>query len=281
MLGLSQLYQLRGRVGRGKIRGYAYLTLTPRKKITKYSLQRLEILQNIDSLGAGFMIASHDMDIRGFGNLVGDQQSGNIREVGAELYQDMLESAIRELKVAAYNKAGGKDTKFKDDNEQGKRQGDDSELDDEEVYDYTPTINLGLAVYIPQLYIDDSALRLAMYRRVGKLRTNEEIDRFKDEMIDRFGLLPPEFINLLEVVKLKIVCYQLKIESLDSGSGGFVLKFNEHFDNADMVMEFTKNHPRHSKIKENHKLVYMTEVTPENCLQKSRQLLESFQALAL
>ncbi len=271
MLGLSQLYQLRGRVGRGKMRGYAYLTLTPRKKITKHSLQRLEVLQNIDSLGAGFTIASHDMDIRGFGNLVGDQQSGHVKEVGVELYQDMLESAIRELKVQE-----DKNTKLKAGSNQSETKGKISELDNDEIYDYTPTINLGLSVYIPQIYIDDSALRLAMYRRVGKLRTDEEISKFKDEMIDRFGLMPPEFINLLEVVKLKIICYNLKIQSLDSGPGGFVLKFNEHFNNADMVMEFIKKNPRHSKIKENNKLVYMTEVTSDNCLKKASELLEKF-----
>lgn len=249
ILGLSQLYQLRGRVGRGKVRGYAYLTLEQRKVITKHSMQRLEILQNIDSLGAGFSIASHDMDLRGFGNLVGEEQSGHIKEVGTELYQDMLEEAINQAKES-------QDTK--------------------KTQEFTPSINLGIAVYIPALYIEDASLRLAIYRRIGNLKTIDEIAHFHDEMIDRFGLLPPEFINLLEVVKIKLICYELGIESIDSGPNGFVFKFNEEFDVADLVMNFIKKHPRHAKIKPDNKMVFVHKIDKETVIAKTNEILEEF-----
>ena len=161
-------------------------------------------------LGAGFTIAGHDMDLRGFGNLVGDEQSGHIKEVGSELYQEMLDEAIEELKK---NK------------------------DDTKLVEFIPSINLSIPVLIPSKYIEDSSLRLAIYRRAGSLKTNTEIEAFKDEMVDRFGALPNEFDNLLNMVKIKNTCIELKIESLDSGPNGFVMKFNENFDVSAMVLE--------------------------------------------
>ncbi len=246
MLGLSQLYQLRGRVGRGKVRGYAYLTLAHFKNTTKHSLKRLEILQNIDSLGAGFTIAGHDMDLRGFGNLVGSEQSGHIKEVGSELYQEMLDEAINELK---------------------------STNTEEKNIEFTPSINLGIAILIPSSYIEDSSLRLAIYRRAGDLKTQEEIESFRDEMVDRFGPIPHEFNNLLDMVKVKNTCLQLKIENLDSGPNGFVMKFNKNFDVSSMVMEFIKQHPRHAKIKSDNKLIYLQELKTKNLLSEARKLL--------
>lgn len=250
MLGLSQLYQLRGRVGRGKVRGYAYLTLSPNQIITKHSMQRLEVLQNIDSLGAGFTIASHDMDMRGFGNLVGEEQSGHIREVGTELYNEMLEEAILELKNS------GNIAKKKE---------------------FNPSINLGLPVFIPAMYVEDSALRLALYRRVADLRNDEELENFKNEMIDRFGLIPPEFNNLLEIVKVKNRCYKIGIESIDSGPNGFVIKFNKNFDVSNIVMIFVQNHPRHAKIKPDNKLVYICKLDPINIMDEAQKLLSKFE----
>ena len=235
MLGLSQLYQLRGRVGRGKIRGYAYLTLINDKTINKHSWQRLEILQNIDSLGAGFTIASHDMDLRGFGNLVGEEQSGHVKEVGSELYQEMLDEAIAELK------------------------NNSTEI---QKVEFAPSINIGMSVYIPQTYIEDSALRLAIYRRVGDLKTSDKIENFKDEMVDRFGPIPLEFTNLLEIVQIKNKCFELKIENFDAGPNGFVIKFNQNFDVSDIVMSFVAKHPRHTKIKPDNKLVFLKNLKP-------------------
>ena len=249
MLGLSQLYQLRGRVGRGKVRGYAYLTLAHYKTTTKHSLQRLDVLQNIDSLGAGFTIASHDMDLRGFGNLVGSEQSGHIKEVGSELYQEMLDDEIKKLK---------------------------SENADEKATDFTPTINLGIPVLIPYNYIEDSSLRLAIYRRAGDLQNNTEIEHFRDEMVDRFGPLPHEFSNLLHMVKLKNTCLNLKIETLDSGPNGFVMKFNENFDVSEMVMSFIKKHPRHAKVKPDNKLIFIKKLETTKLLVEAEELLSKF-----
>lgn len=245
MFGLSQLYQLRGRVGRGKVRGYTYLTLTKTQKTTKNSLQRLDILQNINSLGAGFTIASHDMDLRGFGNLVGSEQSGHIKEVGSELYQEMLDEAIAQL------------------------QNNKEEL----AADFVPSINLNIPVLIPASYIEDSSLRLAIYRRSGDLKNLEEIEKFNDEMVDRFGPIPQEFRNLLEMVKIKNLCLNLKIESLDSGPNGFVVKFNQHFDVSEMVMNFVKKYPRFTKIKPDNKLIYLKELKTENLLKEASSLI--------
>ncbi len=244
MLGLSQLYQLRGRVGRGKVRGYAYLTLTHHRS-TKHSLQRLDILQNIDSLGAGFTIASHDMDLRGFGNLVGDEQSGHIREVGAELYQEMLDEAINELKSDNAN--------------------------NEECFN--PTINLAIAILIPDSYIEDSSLRLAIYRRTGDLKSSEEIDNFRLEMEDRFGLIPQEFNNLLEMVKIRNMCFKLNIESFDSGPNGFVIKFRENPGVAEMVLSFVNKFPRHAKIKPENKLVFIKALNPKSLIEEAQEVL--------
>jgi len=243
MLGLSQLYQLRGRVGRSKARGYAYLTLNQRRT-NKHSLQRLEVLRNLDTLGAGFSIASHDMDLRGFGNLVGDEQSGHIREVGSELYQEMLDQAITELKNTT-----------------------------DKTIEFTPKINLKIPVLIPEKYIEDSALRLAIYRRAGHLSNEDEMHNFSIEMEDRFGPIPLEFANLLKTVEIRNKCLELKIESLDSGDGGFVARFNNNFDVSDKVMKFIAHHPRHAKIKPDNKLVFIKQLTKANLIQEAFKFL--------
>src|ERR671920_866818 len=142
MFGLAQLYQLRGRVGRGKQRGYAYLTWPASHRLSAAAQKRLEVMQTLDNLGAGFTLASHDLDIRGAGNLLGDEQSGHIREVGIELYQQMLEDAVNEIKV-----------------EKGRKRAADR--------DWTPAIQLGLPVLIPEAYVRDLPVRLGLYRRIG------------------------------------------------------------------------------------------------------------------
>ncbi|HKU65971.1 MAG TPA: transcription-repair coupling factor, partial [Rhizomicrobium sp.] len=173
MFGLSQLYQLRGRIGRSKQRAYAYLTTPPDKKLTETATRRLEVLQSLDQLGAGFSVASHDMDIRGAGNLLGEEQSGHVREVGIELYQEMLEEAVSGLK-----------------------EGGDAETEDQ----WSPTINLGASVLIPEDYVADLNVRMSLYRRLAGIETREDIDRFAAELIDRFGPLPDEVKHLFEIV---------------------------------------------------------------------------------
>ena len=195
--GLAQLYQLRGRVGRSKTRAYAYLTTTPDRSITEGAEKRLQVLANLDSLGAGFQLASHDLDIRGAGNLLGDEQSGHIKEVGFELYQSMLEEAILEMK------AGG----------------------DERREEYAPQISVEAPILIPETYVLDLDLRMGLYRRLADLADRQEVEAFAAELIDRFGPLPKETANLLQIVETKINCRRARILKLDVGAKGAVVTF--------------------------------------------------------
>ncbi|HXL70991.1 MAG TPA: transcription-repair coupling factor, partial [Rhizomicrobium sp.] len=191
MFGLSQLYQIRGRIGRSKARAYAYLTTPPDKKLTETATRRLEVLQSLDQLGAGFSIASHDMDIRGAGNLLGEEQSGHVREVGIELYQEMLEEAVSSL-----------------------RQGtDDTAVEDQ----WSPSINLGASVLIPEDYVADLNVRMSLYRRLSSLTTRADIDAFAAELIDRFGPLPEEVTHLFEIVAIKQLALAAGVEKIDAG----------------------------------------------------------------
>ena len=196
--GLAQLYQLRGRVGRSKTRAYAYLT-TPDRIMTEGATKRLQVLVNLDSLGAGFQLASHDLDIRGAGNLLGDEQSGHIKEVGFELYQSMLEDAIME------QKAGGAVRRE----------------------EFAPQISVEAPILIPEAYVPDLDLRMGLYRRLGELEDRAAIDSFAAEMIDRFGAIPPETANLLQIVETKINCRAACIAKLDVGAKGALVTFIE------------------------------------------------------
>ena len=176
MFGLAQLYQLRGRVGRSKTRAYAYFTTPNGEKLSAGAERRLKVLQSLDTLGAGFSLASHDLDIRGAGNLLGEEQSGHIREVGFELYQSMLEEAVAALKG-----------------------GDLGEAQDQ----WSPQISLGTSVLIPESYVADLQLRLGLYRRLSLLEKRADIDNFAAELVDRFGELPTEVTHLLDVMEIK------------------------------------------------------------------------------
>ncbi len=200
MFGLGQLYQLRGRVGRGKQRGYAYLTWPPNHRLSGAAEKRLDVMQTLDQLGAGFTLASHDLDIRGAGNLLGDEQSGHIREVGIELYQQMLEDAVVEMRA-----------------EKGRKRAEDR--------DWTPNIQLGLPVLIPDTYVADLPVRLGLYRRIGALSSDAESEAMAAELVDRFGPLPSEVENLLQVVALKRMCREAGVEKLEAGPKGMVLQF--------------------------------------------------------
>ncbi len=195
--GLAQLYQLRGRVGRSKTRAYAYLTTTPDRALTEGADKRLQVLANLDSLGAGFQLASHDLDIRGAGNLLGDEQSGHIKEVGFELYQSMLEDAILEQKSGATERRE----------------------------EFTPQINVEAPILIPEHYVPDLDLRMGLYRRLGELEDRQGVEAFAAELIDRFGKLPSETQNLLQIVETKINCKKAQIAKLDVGVKGAVVTF--------------------------------------------------------
>ncbi|HEY3813774.1 MAG TPA: transcription-repair coupling factor [Caulobacteraceae bacterium] len=201
MFGLSQLYQLRGRVGRAKARAFAYLTTLAEKPITAAAEKRLKVLQSLDSLGAGFQLASHDLDIRGGGNLLGEEQSGHIKEIGVELYQQMLEDAVAELREKGVT------------------------IDLSAERGWSPQINAGVAVLIPEDYLPDLNVRLAMYRRLSEAEKLEDREALAAELIDRFGPLPPEAAQLLKIVGVKSLCRQANVAKIDIGPKGAVIAF--------------------------------------------------------
>ncbi|WP_106744211.1 transcription-repair coupling factor [Yoonia maritima] len=227
MFGLSQLYQIRGRVGRSKTRAYAYLTTKPRQKLTDTAQKRLRVLGSIDSLGAGFTLASQDLDIRGAGNLLGEEQSGQMREVGYELYQQMLEDQIAAIKSG------------------------DAEgiIDDGQ---WAPQINLGVPVLIPEDYVPDLDVRLGLYRRLSELTTKVELEGFAAELIDRFGKLPREVNTLMLVVRIKAMCKRAGISKLDAGPKGATIQFhNDKFASPQGLVEFVHAQDGQAKVKDN------------------------------
>ena len=236
MFGLAQLYQLRGRVGRGKIRAYAYLTLPPSKAPTETAMKRLEVMQTLDTLGAGFQLASHDLDIRGAGNLLGDEQSGHIREVGIELYQHLLEEAVAEARASA---AG----------------------EEKAAEDWTPGITLGTAVLIPDTYVADLGVRLGLYRRLAALIDRAEIDGFAAELSDRFGPLPAEVENLLQIMAIKRLCKEAGIEKVDAGPKGAVISFRANsFANPPKLIELIQKSAGTMKVRPDQKLVLLRDL---------------------
>ncbi|MAF49938.1 MAG: transcription-repair coupling factor [Rhodospirillales bacterium] len=232
MFGLAQLYQLRGRIGRSKLRGYAYLTLPGDRRLTAAAQRRLEVMQALDSLGAGFMLASHDLDIRGAGNLLGEEQSGHIREVGIELYQQMLEDAVAEARAAG----GGVPA---------------------DTGQYSPSIDVGIPVLIPADYVPDLGIRLSLYRRIANLTGRAEIEAFAVELIDRFGSLPDEVENLLQTVAIKRLCLEAGVERLEAGSKGAVVSFHkDHFENVEGLVKFITGQAGTARLRPDQKLVF-------------------------
>ena len=227
MFGLAQLYQIRGRVGRSKTRAYAFLTTKPRAPLTPSAEKRLRVLGSLDMLGAGFTLASQDLDIRGAGNLIGEEQSGQMREVGYELYQQMLEEAISRIR-------SGELEGLSDDGE------------------WSPTINLGVPVLIPEAYVPDLDLRLGLYRRLSNLTTKVELEGFAAELIDRFGALPREVNTLLLVVRIKAECKKAGIARLDAGPKGVTVQFhNDRFANPAGLVEFLHGQGGAARVKDN------------------------------
>ncbi|MEM8631731.1 MAG: transcription-repair coupling factor [Pseudomonadota bacterium] len=226
--GLAQLYQIRGRVGRSKARAYAYLTTKPRTPLTATAEKRLRVLGSLDTLGAGFTLASQDLDIRGAGNLIGEEQSGQMREVGYELYQSMLEEAIAKIKS-------------------GQLEGL-SEADDQ----WAPQINLGVPVLIPEDYVPDLDVRLGLYRRLSGLSSKVELEGFAAELIDRFGKLPKEVNTLLLVVRIKAMCKRAGIAKLDGGPKGATIQFwNDKFASPRGLVEFIEAQNGLAKVRDN------------------------------
>ena len=246
MFGLSQLYQLRGRVGRAKARAYAYLTTPAEKQLTLSAEKRLKVMSSLDSLGAGFQLASHDLDIRGGGNLLGDEQSGHIREIGVELYQQMLEDAVAELRERG---------------DAGRR---------EPTRGWSPQINTGAAVLIPDAYVPDLNVRLALYRRLSEAERPEDREALAAELIDRFGPLPAEAGQLLKVVAIKGLCRQANVAKIDVGPKGAVVAFrDEKFANPAGLIQMVQRKSTIWRVRPDNKVVIKGEwETPGSAVER-------------
>ena len=233
MFGLAQLYQIRGRVGRSKTRAFAYLTTKPRLKLTQTAEKRLRILGSLDTLGAGFSLASQDLDSRGAGNLLGEEQSGQMRDVGYELYQSMLEEAITKIRAGEIKGL--------------------SDIDDQ----WAPQINLGVPVLIPETYVRDLDVRLGLYRRLSSLSSKVELEGFAAELIDRFGKLPKEVNILLLFVRIKAMCKKAGIVKFDGGPKGATIQFhNDKFASPLGLVKFIEDQRGSAKVKDNKIVIW-------------------------
>jgi len=252
--GLSQLYQLRGRVGRAKLRAYALFTL-PTRKITAQAEKRLKVLQSLDTLGAGFQLASHDLDIRGAGNLLGDEQSGHIKEVGFELYQQMLEEAVESLKAGIAEPVADR---------------------------WSPQITIGTPVLIPDDYVADLSVRLSLYRRLAELDDEQEIEAFGAELVDRFGKLPVEVDHLLKIVAIKALCRRANVEKIDTGPKGAVLSFRDNtFNNPEGLIAFIRDQGIAARVRPDMKVVFFEDwEKPEHRLTGTAAILRALVSIA-
>ncbi len=255
MFGLAQLYQLRGRVGRSKLRAYALFTLPAQQKITAQAERRLKVLQSLENLGAGFQLASHDLDIRGAGNLLGGEQSGHIKEVGFELYQSMLEEAILNLKAGVTEPVADR---------------------------WSPQITLGMPILIPEDYVTDLSIRLSLYRRLADLDTDDAIENFGAELRDRFGPLPDEVRYLFKVAAIKAYCRRANVEKLDAGPKGAVISFRDNsFAQPDSLVFFIKRHGQAAKVRPDMKVVFFQGwETPDERIEGATEILRQLAELA-
>ncbi len=256
MFGLAALYQLRGRVGRSKVKAYAYLTVMENKKLTKTAEKRLSVMQSLDSLGAGFTLASHDLDIRGAGNLLGQEQSGHIKEVGVELYQKMLEEAVASLKSG-------------------------TDISSEENETWSPQISLGLSVLIPEDYVSDLGLRMELYHRLANIEDEISLDEMRLEMKDRFGEIPEEVENLFDIVQIKMLCRRAHVERVDAGPKGMTVSFYENvFPNPAGLVGFINSQMGLAKLKPDKLTITRMWDKPEDRLNGVKRILETFVRLA-
>ena len=256
MFGLAALYQLRGRVGRSKTRAYALFTVPASKPVSVQAERRLKVLQSLDTLGAGFQLASHDLDIRGAGNLLGEEQSGHIKEVGYELYQQMLEDAVAALKA-----------------------GVEEPVDDQ----WSPAIQLGTPVVIPETYVEDLTVRLGLYRRLATLESDAELESFGAEMVDRFGPLPDEVKQLLRLMAVKVLCRQANVSKVDAGPKGVVLAFRDRaFANPTGLVGYVAEQKTFAKVRPDMSIVFVRELlTVDDRLKTATKLLRDLVRIAV
>jgi len=252
--GLAQLYQLRGRVGRAKLRAYALLTL-PAYKITAQAERRLKVLQSLDTLGSGFQLASHDLDIRGAGNLLGEEQSGHIKEVGFELYQQMLEEAVASLKAGIAEPVADR---------------------------WSPQITIGMPVLIPDDYVADLPVRLALYRRLATIDDEREIEAFGAELVDRFGKMPKEVEHLLRIVAIKLLCRRANVEKVDTGPKGAVISFRDNvFSNPVGLIGYIRDQGPAARVRPDQKVVFFEDwEEPEQRLAGTAAMLRDLVGIA-
>jgi transcription-repair coupling factor (superfamily II helicase) len=255
--GLAQLYQIRGRVGRAKTRAYAYLTTPADQSITEGAEKRLQVLSALDTLGAGFQLASHDLDQRGAGNLLGDEQSGHIKEIGFELYQSMLEEAILEAQATAKGVKPPAEA-------------------------FSPQITAEVPILIPEDYVPDLNVRMALYRRLNEMQGRQDIDGFAAEMIDRFGPLPVEASNLLSIIEIKLACLAAGVAKLEAGpKGGLVTFQNDKFANPEGLMAFLDRLAARAKIRPDQKVFIAADWTADGArLKGALQLATTLAKLA-
>ncbi|NRA74168.1 MAG: transcription-repair coupling factor [Rickettsiales bacterium] len=248
--GLAQLYQIKGRVGRSNVESYAYFTVQDMHTLNQVTMKKLQILQNLDELGAGFSVASHDMDIRGFGNLLGEEQSGHIKEIGVELYQQMLEETLSELKAqGSYKKS------------------------------WVPQINIDMPILIPEAYIADFDLRLSLYKKASNFTTESELIAFSAELIDRFGALPSELEGLLAVLRLKQLCLKTFVKKINLGNKGILIEFVDTKEQAvaEKLFKFVMNNKEKIKLKNNGSIVLMVEIQEQmKRIEAVKEFLESY-----
>ena len=255
MFGLAQLYQLRGRVGRAKTRAYALFTIPANRTITPQAEKRLKVLQSLDTLGAGFQLASHDLDIRGSGNLLGEEQSGHIKEVGYELYQQMLQEAIAALKAG---------------------------IEDVQEEAWSPSITMGTPVTLPEHYVSDLTVRMQLYRRLSSLKDDEEIEAFASELIDRFGPLPPEVDQLMKLVSIKILCHKAHVEKVDAGPKGVIIGFRDNsFANPQGLVRYVAQQGSEAKVRPDMKIVFLRDFdTSDERLEGTRLIMRTLANIA-
>jgi transcription-repair coupling factor (superfamily II helicase) len=253
--GLAQLYQLRGRVGRSKARAYALFTLPVNRRMTPQAERRLKVLQSLDTLGAGFQLASHDLDIRGAGNLLGEEQSGHIKEVGYELYQQMLEEAVASLKAGIAEPVADR---------------------------WSPQITIGMPVRIPDDYVADLSVRLALYRRLADLEDDRDIDGFAAELVDRFGKMPAEVKHLLDTVKIKALCRRANVAKIDTGPKGAVISFrDDRFANPEGLVAYIREQGPAARVRPDMKVVLFEDwEQPEQRLRGAATILRDLVRIA-
>lgn len=245
-LGLAELYQLRGRVGRGERQGYAYLLVPDRAEVSREAELRLKIMEELIEPGSGFIVANHDLEIRGAGNLLGREQSGNISLIGFELYCDMLEEAINTLR--------------------------DKKQEEEKAV--LPEIKLKVDAYLPDTYVEDQAQKLLIYKRLSKVRDKEELEEIKEETYDRYGVHPQPFVNLLDMVSLRLMLMDSKISRLESNGKTLSFYITEATPlNMERLLRLIKEGKDHIKLMPDKRVIVFTDEKGPVLIHDAKKLL--------